>query len=58
MVKSISEPVRAGILEHGKVNRLVDRGVSARVLRDGDIDIRRTVLTQGGGSVTGVGALR
>lgn len=32
----ISETVRAGILEHGTVNLLVDSGVSGRVLRDGD----------------------
>jgi p-hydroxybenzoate 3-monooxygenase len=34
--KEISETVRAGILEHGTVNLLVDSGVSDRVLRDGD----------------------
>ncbi|MEC5190732.1 MULTISPECIES: 4-hydroxybenzoate 3-monooxygenase [unclassified Arthrobacter] len=34
--KEISETVRAGILEHGSVNLLVDSGVSDRVLRDGD----------------------
>jgi p-hydroxybenzoate 3-monooxygenase len=33
--KDISETVRAGILEHGTVNLLVDSGVSDRVLRDG-----------------------
>ncbi len=32
----ISETVRAGILEHGTVNLLVDSGVSDRVLREGD----------------------
>ena len=34
--KDISETVRAGILEHGTVNMLVDSGVSDRVLGDGD----------------------
>jgi p-hydroxybenzoate 3-monooxygenase len=34
--QEISETVRAGILEHGTVNMLVDSGVSDRVLRDGD----------------------
>ncbi|MCU1521629.1 MAG: 4-hydroxybenzoate 3-monooxygenase [Arthrobacter sp.] len=34
--QEISETVRAGILEHGSVNLLVDSGVSDRVLRDGD----------------------
>ena len=34
--QEISETVRAGILEHGSVNMLVDSGVSDRVLRDGD----------------------
>jgi p-hydroxybenzoate 3-monooxygenase len=34
--KEIQETVRAGILEHGTVNMLVDSGVSDRVLRDGD----------------------
>ena len=34
--EDISETVRAGILEHGTVNMLVDSGVSDRVLRDGD----------------------
>ena len=34
--KEISETVRAGILEHGSVNLLVDSDVSDRVLRDGD----------------------
>ena len=34
--EEISETVRAGILEHGTVNMLVDSGVSDRVLRDGD----------------------
>ncbi|MBO1267765.1 4-hydroxybenzoate 3-monooxygenase [Arthrobacter cavernae] len=34
--KEIQETVRAGILEHGTVNLLVDSGVSDRVLRDGD----------------------
>jgi p-hydroxybenzoate 3-monooxygenase len=34
--QDISETVRAGILEHGSVNLLVDCGVSDRVLRDGD----------------------
>jgi p-hydroxybenzoate 3-monooxygenase len=34
--QEISETVRAGILEHGTVNLLVDSGVSDRVLRDGD----------------------
>ena len=34
--REISETVRAGILEHGSVNMLVDSGVSDRVLRDGD----------------------
>ena len=32
----ISETVRAGILEHGTVNMLVESGVSDRVLREGD----------------------
>ncbi len=34
--KEIQETVRAGILEHGTVNLLVDSGVSDRVLREGD----------------------
>ena len=34
--QQIAETVRAGILEHGSVNLLVDSGVSDRVLRDGD----------------------
>ena len=34
--KDIEETVRAGILEHGTVNLLVDSGVSDRVLREGD----------------------
>ena len=34
--QDIQETVRAGILEHGTVNMLVDSGVSDRVLRDGD----------------------
>lgn len=34
--QEIAETVRAGILEHGSVNLLVDSGVSDRVLRDGD----------------------
>lgn len=34
--EEISETVRAGILEHGTVNMLVDSGVSDRVLREGD----------------------
>ncbi|NUU32728.1 4-hydroxybenzoate 3-monooxygenase [Arthrobacter sp. C9C5] len=34
--REISETVRAGILEHGTVNLLVDTDVSDRVLRDGD----------------------
>jgi p-hydroxybenzoate 3-monooxygenase len=34
--QEISETVRAGILEHGTVNLLVDSDVSDRVLRDGD----------------------
>ncbi|MFS2091310.1 4-hydroxybenzoate 3-monooxygenase [Paenarthrobacter nicotinovorans] len=34
--KDIQETVRAGILEHGTVNLLVDSGVSDRVLREGD----------------------
>lgn len=34
--QDISETVRAGILEHGTVNLLVDSGVSDRVLREGD----------------------
>lgn len=34
--KEIAETVRAGILEHGTVNMLVDSGVSDRVLTDGD----------------------
>ncbi|WP_285241331.1 4-hydroxybenzoate 3-monooxygenase [Pseudarthrobacter sp. MEB009] len=34
--RDISETVRAGILEHGTVNLLVDSGVSDRVLREGD----------------------
>jgi p-hydroxybenzoate 3-monooxygenase len=34
--EEISDTVRAGILEHGTVNMLVDSGVSDRVLRDGD----------------------
>lgn len=34
--QEISETVRAGILEHGTVNLLVDSGVSDRVLREGD----------------------
>jgi p-hydroxybenzoate 3-monooxygenase len=34
--QEISETVRAGILEHGTVDMLVDSGVSDRVLRDGD----------------------
>ncbi|HCC38950.1 MAG TPA: 4-hydroxybenzoate 3-monooxygenase [Arthrobacter bacterium] len=34
--KEIQETVRAGILEHGTVNLLVDSGVSDRVLRVGD----------------------
>ncbi|MFE4198709.1 4-hydroxybenzoate 3-monooxygenase [Paenarthrobacter sp. NPDC056912] len=34
--KTIQETVRAGILEHGTVNLLVDSGVSDRVLREGD----------------------
>ncbi|MGO4807564.1 4-hydroxybenzoate 3-monooxygenase [Arthrobacter sp. 2MCAF15] len=34
--QEISETVRAGILEHGSVNLLVDSGVSDRVLREGD----------------------
>src|SRR6476661_2462296 len=34
--QEISETVRAGILEHGSVNMLVDSGVSDRVLREGD----------------------
>jgi 2-polyprenyl-6-methoxyphenol hydroxylase-like FAD-dependent oxidoreductase len=34
--QEISETVRAGILEHGTVNMLVDGGVSDRVLREGD----------------------
>jgi p-hydroxybenzoate 3-monooxygenase len=42
--QEISETVRAGILEHGTVNLLVDSGVSDRVLREGDrhdgIDLR------------------
>ena len=42
--REIQETVRAGILEHGTVNMLVDSGVSDRVLREGDrhdgIDLR------------------
>ena len=42
--QEISETVRAGILEHGTVNLLVDSGVSDRVLQEGDrhdgIDLR------------------
>ena len=42
--EEIQETVRAGILEHGTVNMLVDCGVSDRVLREGDrhdgIDLR------------------
>jgi p-hydroxybenzoate 3-monooxygenase len=34
--QEISETVRAGILEHGTVNMLVESGVSDRVLREGD----------------------
>ncbi|MCA4133480.1 4-hydroxybenzoate 3-monooxygenase [Arthrobacter sp. M4] len=34
--EEIAATVRAGILEHGSVNLLVDSGVSDRVLRDGD----------------------
>jgi p-hydroxybenzoate 3-monooxygenase len=34
--QEIAETVRAGILEHGTVNMLVDSGVSDRVLREGD----------------------
>ncbi|WP_115788954.1 4-hydroxybenzoate 3-monooxygenase [Arthrobacter silvisoli] len=34
--QAIEETVRAGILEHGTVNLLVDSGVSDRVLREGD----------------------
>ncbi|MFC8409567.1 4-hydroxybenzoate 3-monooxygenase [Arthrobacter sp. NPDC057259] len=34
--QEIAETVRAGILEHGTVNLLVDGGVSDRVLTDGD----------------------
>ena len=34
--REIQETVRAGILEHGTVNMLVDSGVSDRVLREGD----------------------
>ncbi|MGW9413870.1 4-hydroxybenzoate 3-monooxygenase [Arthrobacter cupressi] len=34
--RRIEETVRAGILEHGTVNLLVDSGVSDRVLREGD----------------------
>ena len=34
--REIQETVRAGILEHGTVNLLVDSGVSDRVLREGD----------------------
>lgn len=34
--QAIQETVRAGILEHGTVNLLVDSGVSDRVLREGD----------------------
>jgi p-hydroxybenzoate 3-monooxygenase len=34
--QEISETVRAGILEHGTVNMLVEGGVSDRVLREGD----------------------
>lgn len=34
--QQISETVRAGILEHGTVNLLVDSGACDRVLRDGD----------------------
>ena len=34
--QQIAETVRAGILEHGSVNLLVESGVSDRVLRDGD----------------------
>ena len=34
--QEISETVRAGILEHGTVDLLVDSGVSGRVLREGD----------------------
>ncbi|NYD77855.1 4-hydroxybenzoate 3-monooxygenase [Arthrobacter cupressi] len=34
--RQIEETVRAGILEHGTVNLLVDSGVSDRVLREGD----------------------
>jgi p-hydroxybenzoate 3-monooxygenase len=34
--QEISETVRAGILEHGTVNLLVDSDVSDRVLREGD----------------------
>ncbi|UKA71070.1 4-hydroxybenzoate 3-monooxygenase [Arthrobacter sp. FW306-06-A] len=34
--EQIAHTVRAGILEHGTVNLLVDSGVSDRVLRDGD----------------------
>lgn len=34
--QAIHETVRAGILEHGTVNLLVDSGVSDRVLREGD----------------------
>jgi p-hydroxybenzoate 3-monooxygenase len=34
--QEIQETVRAGILEHGTVNMLVDSGVSDRVLREGD----------------------
>lgn len=34
--EEISHTVRAGILEHGTANLLVDSGVSDRVLRDGD----------------------
>lgn len=34
--QAIAETVRAGILEHGSVNLLVESGVSDRVLREGD----------------------
>src|SRR4029453_3364 len=34
--EQIHQTVRAGILEHGTVNLLVDSGVSDRVLREGD----------------------
>ena len=34
--RDIAETVRAGILEHGSVNLLVESGVSDRVLREGD----------------------